>query len=86
MTENIQERINKHKGDVPVKNEDVLHKGFAKKPKGRRLNMCEANVYELQEKFDEYAEIFRKQLNIDKQVFAHLCMSWVVHEGEWKDE
>ena len=42
-----------------------------------KLNVCTANLYELQDSFDEAMEILNVNLNVDNEVLANLAMSWV---------
>lgn len=48
-----------------------------------RLNITTANTYILQDKFDKIAEQALEKWNIDKEVFADLCLSWVRQQAKW---
>lgn len=49
----------------------------------KRLNINDANTYLLQDKFDKIAEQAMEKWNIDKEVFADLCLFWVRYNAKW---
>lgn len=50
-----------------------------------RQNICEANTYELQEKFNKVSEKIMDKLNIDREVYAELCLGWVRENAKWDE-
>jgi len=50
-----------------------------------KLTICTANIYELQERFNNGAVKIMDNLNIDKEVFAELCLCWVREHAKWDE-
>lgn len=48
-----------------------------------KQNIITANTYKFQEKFDKIADQALEKWNIDKEVFADLCLTWVRHNAKW---
>jgi len=48
-----------------------------------KLNIDTANTYLLQDKFDKIAKQALEKWNIDKEVFADLCLTWVRYNAQW---
>jgi len=50
----------------------------------KKLSITEANIYEVQQWYDKFAERFMDKMNVDKSVFAECSLSWVRYNAEWK--
>jgi hypothetical protein len=85
----VQKTIDKHKGEVEQKRKKEkkyhpIHGADYDETKIRGYN--DAPIYIIQEKFDTYAEVFMKNLKIDKEVFAAVCLDWVRYNAKWKSD
>jgi len=47
-------------------------------------NINTVNIYNMQEKFNEFMSVFKQEYHVDSEVTAECCLGWVRENANWE--